>query len=427
VLLVDRQKSFLTLSLLEDSAQLSWVRSGQILQHAAVPLTPDARDLSDLSWLRALLRQVQSWGIQGAGALKVGLGVSWCQVGVVPWSPQLLDPSIAAAVVRQHFHEQGWQTSESDEVRVQLQRFEEPVLAVCYPGALIEAVRAMASELRLQLASVQSLSLLAWAHANKAEPGAVVDGRSVWLVRGWPQLAESHFAWLSSDDPEALSRAWRRQCSRSARWEAALQPWAVHLHAPHTAEMNQAQHLLTSSFADARLQALDVCSKHNRKAMAAVMAFLAVTALALLGLLNGHWMDVQASNVARQTSEMSATRHEPAVQAGLNVSPQQMRELAAIRANIEALNVPLDGLLMAVQPPRDLPVVLMALNLAADTKHRAMRLEAEVEEPQDMVRYMTFLQDRSLLGEPRLMQHQRITRPEGARHRFVLEVPWRAQ
>jgi hypothetical protein len=255
----------------------------------------------------------------------------------------------------------------------------------------------------------------------------VVDGRSVWMVRGRRQVAEAHFAWLSSEDPEALSRAWRRQCSRSARWDAALQPWAVHLHAPHTAKMTHAQHLLMSPVAAARLQALDACSKQNRTAMAAAVAFLAVTSLALFGLLNGHWLDVQAGNIARETSEMSMARHEPAVKPSLTLSPQRVRELAAIRMNIEALNVPIDGLLMSVQPPRDLPVVLMALNLEADTKHRTMRLEAEVEEPQDMVRYMTFLQGRSLLGDPRLIQHQRLTRPEGARHHFVLEVPWQVQ
>lgn len=106
----------------------------------------------------------------------------------------------------------------------------------------------------------------------------------------------------------------------------------------------------------------------------------------------------------------------------------ELAELRAVNAAVRQINLPLPTLLRTLQPPRDLPVVLLGLDLAgqgADASASGpIKLSAEAPGGLDMTRYVGFLGARRGVSAAQLVRHEvDVSRPGGP-YRFEVEITW---
>jgi len=112
---------------------------------------------------------------------------------------------------------------------------------------------------------------------------------------------------------------------------------------------------------------------------------------------------------------------------------------------VSELNIPVPRVLRALQPPRDIRVGLLGLELVAGRERGAepagavdvrisrptLKVHAEALTSTDMTRYVAFLSDRKLLNHAYLVRHEVPESAAGqsgsprATYRFTVEVVWK--
>lgn len=167
-------------------------------------------------------------------------------------------------------------------------------------------------------------------------------------------------------------------------------------------------------------------------------AAAALCLLAAAGLAGWSWQtraDLRAA-AAAHTAPAPSANEAPLTRPAL-------AELRAVNAAIGQLNLPLARLLRTLQPPRDIAVSLLGLDLtgrAADVEAPAgaapavpadklgtaasLKLSVEAASAPDMTRYLAFLAGRDGISAVQLVRHE-IDNPQASRpYRFTLDVAW---
>jgi hypothetical protein len=163
------------------------------------------------------------------------------------------------------------------------------------------------------------------------------------------------------------------------------------------------------------------------------LALLAAGLLALAPLAIGWNARLQA--VSRLESQLAQARPRPIARPARAPAEQRALEqqVKAVAAAVRQLNLPVARLVKTVQPPRDVRVALLALDLnsqpaadagASTTPAGALKIAAEAETMQDMINYLAFLNQQPLFQSVYLVKHEMNVNAPDHPYRFQMEAQW---
>lgn len=440
-------------------------KPGGARRQASVPIDGDGsggagRDSVD-AMLLALDQAVQ--GIvagQGGGAgpginLQVLVSDRWIATAALPWSAALTQVDAASIYARSQLTAAGFDTSPTDVVRIEDAPYREIRVAVAYPARLLKALHDAAAQLNAVLASVLPLTLAAAACAMHSAGGrvdalALIYAGTLTFLRGsggrlLPMGVGLTLAPGSELTAEIL-RLWQRQRLRDGalaksgnlhlldlRDDAAATPW----HKVAGVEWVTVKGAPTSVAATPMLR-LAQCRRPAADALDAVAQRrpatlpMRVAALALVAMAGA--MASQAASVLGQVREQQALAVPAKPQAPVKKAAKtrdQLAQVATVNAAIQELNLPISDLLRALQPPRDIRVGLLAVEVAprkpaesAATEASVIKLSAEAPSGAEMARYVAFLSDRRPFTSAYLVSHEVLESDPAKPYRFIVEASW---
>lgn len=481
-------RSALLVVLQADAMSLGWLapasgtqaahwRSVQVPIQAglAAPLPDDA--LATGAWRRQALREAcrAAAGLlgqsPGAVALPAGLRLvvlaapPWLNEVVMPWTDALLHEGPAQHQARAELQALGWTPGVDDELRIDLRPGLGQARAVLQvPAWLTQALQGLAQGLGLRWLGVQSLVAVAarWAARQPAVAGrAASPWLGLWsggLLRlvsrdGTPALVGAEWvddALPAGQAPDApavrVARLWQRACLRYPALQAGTLPPLLSLDAEpaaSTAGTGPTLHWVRWPGTGQDRTALDRAllqealragaAAPTSAAPAAVLARRLAVAGSLIAAIMLGWQAVQYQQ-ALQTSRLPA----PLAPAVADAAPGkgELAELRTVNAAVGRINLAPLPLLRALQPPPDIHVSLLGLDLASATAQvgesdalagpvaAPVKLDVEARAALDMTRYLAYLGSRPGLGGVQLMRHEPDTAAPATGYRFHVEMTW---
>lgn len=422
--------------------------------------------------IEALARSCQTeMALQRGAELRVLVSDQWVPSASVPWNAAQYRAAAAVAAARSELREAGHEVSSGDLLRLDDAPLRQPRLAVCYPASLLEHVNRLAAGLKTRPHSITTLSALAWrgndapgqapAHSERVlailEPGDA-SARQVILVRGQRASACIDEVVIRPLHSDGAARPAARELATSVAaivqrlgWNAVPSPsspevatlFSVTDLAPNDplggASGPMAWWVLPQGRRDlAAAHALDAVARAARPSalkllvLACVLGGIGFSGVAL-------WRNEARLQEALETA--TAARRAAVVPVAPPPSAEQAKRIAAVNAVVSELNIPLPRLLRALQPPKDIRVGLLGLELVAGRERGAgpgdarvlrptLKVHAEAPASTDMTRYVAFLSDRKPLNHAYLVRHEvpdNAAQPGNARatFRFTVEVAWK--
>lgn len=470
--------------------------SQEVPRNAADPSTA-------LRQMQALLAD-PSCGLRGGPGRRLTVLVAppWLDEVVLPWSDALLREASAEPQARAELADRGHGWAPDAVLRIDHRPpLGQPRSALRVPAGLLASLQALAREIGARLASVQSLTAVAacWAARQPVAgaagvPGLVgvmgaaglrLVGRDGTAALAGQALVDAVPAGAADDLGASAARLWQRARLRFPALQAVVVLPVLALDGPPPGP-SVAIRLTgdaTGATGDATVVAADRASGKAVSALAWVPwprhgdgssasasrpaldrallrqalrratldalprrpgpapAWQAAAALCLLaaaGLAGWSWQtraDLLAAAAARTAPAPSANEALPTRPA--------LAELRAVNAAIGQLNLPLARMLRTLQPPRDIAVSLLGLDLigrAADVDAPAaaapaapadklgsaasLKLSVQAASAPDMTRYLAFLAGRDGISAVQLVRHE-IDNPQApGPYRFTLDVAW---
>jgi hypothetical protein len=423
--------------------QWGWARRGA-WQHQGEMMLGASTDEALRSALASLASSLPAL-VKPGGRLIVTVADAWLAQAGLPWPAQggALDQLARAQLLRAGFEPDAEALMRLDDAPMQGVR-----LVVAYPGWLMRALAALSADLGLTLHSVLPVSCAVAAMlsargaqrqvvAYVAAPGDLTEvlcagagGPIVEVsavpgnVPGFPDADAIRAAWqrLQLRRPHVCVQGgagWidlRRQPCRQVTGLQALQP-----------ELPAGGAGLALVLASGALcSPLDAVTRHGRPArwQQALLALL-VLVLLLAGLFG--WQqarDLQQLQQAIDATQGTPETAEPAPAWRRDELPRVM----AVNAAIRALNLPVDALLQALEPPRDIRVMVLGVETiagegGAQTAGR-LRISAQAPSSGEMARYVAWVAERRPFVAAYLTRHEQIMEAGAPLFRFTLEATW---
>ncbi|AKU25088.1 hypothetical protein ACZ75_22695 [Massilia sp. NR 4-1] len=164
----------------------------------------------------------------------------------------------------------------------------------------------------------------------------------------------------------------------------------------------------------------------------AIALCMAAGLVLLLSALN--WM-VQRQTLEKLEQQLAdAAAKRPAQRIA---NPARQRDLEqqteAMAAAAREQNLSAVRLLRHIQPPRDMPIALLGLELNSqrDAENRkaglssgSVKISAEAESSPDMLNYLAYLNEQSLFQSVYLLKHEMVEGSAARPCHFQLEVKW---
>ncbi len=386
------------------------------------------------------------------GRVWVALSDAWVSALTLPWrgARQLHAP-----------HER-WSAEghalESDAVVVTADgAYRQPTVSISYPATLLNALKRFSEHCQGDLASVRVLSDLVWVKARKVgfKPQAVaILERGVTTLAMGARSIQDIIVRVSGaggsdslDRAELVSRLWGREVLREPTRgeldrlylftvdEVRLTDWvpadeqaawadrsnALMVGAQSCSMVLPALHLLIEGTRWARTE-LDAVQQSR----AASIGTWAVAAVLVVSSLLVTYLGYQARHAAEVSEQISSEVLNQPAPAPRELSEGERKRLGVVNDVIQALNLPVDTILDALEPPKDIQVGIVNLELkVTDGPSGLVLVTAETDTPADMVRYVEFLASRSIYESVQLKTHERLPELSRIRYRFALEIKWR--
>lgn len=434
----ERTRSTATLVVAIGALRVEWgvVARGQWVPDSvsALSIAPLGADAT-LAGVCAALERVQIE--TGAARLRAVVADKWLAVASVPWSAALQDTGRADAFARGQLQQAGHELQPADTVRLDDAAFAQPRLAVAYPAPLLDALRALAARSRAGLASVLPTSVAGWAVASRGRAAlAVLDQGQVMLAQGARRLAD---VTQREGGVAELQGLWQRMRLRDPRLAAVTELGVLDL-APTPESPAQAVPGLTAielplqARAMSRALQLAGLAATQRLAVDAVppeapatpLRWAAAAAVLLVagGLSLQAWQAVRRVNGLQQQLEAVQLRSAPAAPAAL--SRDEQARVPAVNAAIREMNLPVSALLQALQPPRDIRVAVLGVDVlgASPGATTGIKITGEARTGAEMARYVAFVSSRKPFTGAYLTRHEiDDTTPERP-YRFTVEAAW---
>lgn len=429
--------------------------------------------------LLGALTQLRAAAPTGLEALRVVVDDRWLATTSLPWSSDLRHDVLGQQLARASLMSAGCELAAADVVRLDDARYGAPRWVVAYPELLLEALRQVAAAWGATLSSVQPLAAAAWA-ARRALGAAqqpvmgLSDAGAVSVLVGRGRLTEAHVQTLTEGQAPtaALERLWARLQLRDPLLAGVTSLPVLSLQPPPGAEdtartgPSPSPSVLSVSTASAvaPLLLLQVPNTPATEALpagvwlaqaggAASAALDAVQSagpsswrawwpaaaagIAALALSVGAWQSLQAAATARTQLQAALRASSAPVATSPAWTREELARVKVVNQAVRELNLPIEALLAALQPPRDLPVSVLGVEVTGTpeavgvstggtTGVSTLRLQAESGSALDMARYVAFVGDRRPMVGAHLVRHEVVASADGARrYRFTVEVAWR--
>ncbi|NVD99028.1 hypothetical protein [Massilia sp. BJB1822] len=181
-----------------------------------------------------------------------------------------------------------------------------------------------------------------------------------------------------------------------------------------------------------RLSRLNFLPKPALPGASAIALCIAASLVLLLSALN--WM-VQRQAVEKLEQQLAdaASKHAPQRLA----NPARLRDLEqqteTMAAAAREQNLSAARLLRHIQPPRDMPVALLGLemNNQRDAENRkaglssgSVKISAEAESSHEMLNYLAYLNEQPMFQSVYLLKHEMVEGSPARAYHFQLEVKW---
>jgi len=364
----------------------------------------------------------------------------WLALASLPWSGALRQPAAAEAFARGQLMQAGHEVQAGDLLRLDDAGFAQPRLAVAYPAPLMDALQALAARCGAGLASVLPMSAAAWAVApHAAGVLAVLDQGQVLLAQGAGRLVE---VTRREGGVAELQALWQRMQLRDPRLAGQVGPGGLPVLdlAPTPESPAQAipglepvelpqpvrsmsRALQLAGLATARRLALDAVAAETA-APRWRWALAAAVLLAAGGLSAQAWQAWQRSQGLAQQLAEARERSLPPPPAPLARS-EQVR-VPAVNAAIRELNLPVAALLQALQPPRDIRIAVLGVDVvgAAPGANTALKISGEALTGAEMARYVAFVASRKPFTGAYLTRHEIDESTPERPFRFTVEATW---
>lgn len=471
-------KRRLLLVLRADALDVGWAVDGGNWHSQGLALAAAAADQPPINTLQQALLQLQAQltrpgsGLAGVGrALTVLVAAPWLGRAALPWSDRLLDPASALAEARSALAARGFMLAADDLLRLDAApALGRPRTALRVPEQLLPALLGFAQALGARLVSVQSLNAVAaaWAaqRADSGRPGlvAVLGGGVLQLLPadgtaaavGHEMALQVDADLAAADLAKAVAGLWQRAALRFPALAAIRQLPLLCLDrpAPDAALAAPLQGLAWPGDGQDRAD-LDRALLHHAVARPTLDALaadgvrrlpgrIAALAGALCLLVAGGLAWSAAQRQAEVDASQSAARIPAPTAPPALLSRVELAELRAVNAVVRQINLPLPALLRMLQPPRDIQVTLLGLDLAADggaddsggarPVHASatgsgttgnLKLAVEAMAGNDMTRYLAFLASRDGVLSAQLLRHEADPARPDAPIRFQVELAWR--
>ena len=413
-----------------------------------------------LERLAAELRQWHETNADGEGS-RIGQAVVlvadvWLAVAGVPWSEALQVPAQGEAFARGQIEAAGHAVEPGDTIRLDDAPHGQPRLAVAYPAPLMAALEALAGSVGARLSSVLPLSVAAWhgfASRDRAASGAlaVLDRGMLLVLHGSRRLADvsvrcgSEWADGAPDRGPRVRQAWQRMQLRDAQLasvrELRLLNLSGHAEPAEAAGAGMVGVALPADSADGPAVPSALRLAASRRWPSAIDAMparprttplrIAISALALAVAAAWTWQAWQRSEqVAALSRQVSALQMERGtVPRAETLSREQTARIQAVNSAIRELNFPAAALLRALQPPPDIQVAVLSVDLpsassADPSRPSLVKIVAEARTPAAMARYVGFVGERKPFSGAYLTRHEIVDAVPDRPYRFNVEATW---
>ncbi|MDP1935904.1 MAG: hypothetical protein Q8K91_01715 [Hylemonella sp.] len=407
--------------------------------------------------LKAVLVPAAAGGRPQLCVLLAGPGMG---LVTMPWSDALLQPEAAQRHARAELQSHGLEVQPEDPVCIDHRpALGHPRSVYWVPGWLQHEIDSLALAVAARRCSVQSLNLVAAAwlarqHHDAHALGLLGSG----TLQLWPQRGATAASLVLADTPtagalaERVPRLWQRAGLRSPALAMApglrllsldeppppdaaqgrapqWAPWPATPEAGGRAALDRS--LVAAAWARPVLpwRTAGELPALPPLGWAAAAGLAAATALAVLAM--------QHEATLRDTLRHGSVAPGSASPAAA-ATPAERAELGAVNAAVRQINLPLPALLRALQPPRDIPVLLLSLDLpsragdgevqggaaARRAAEGSVKLTALAPHSRDMTRYLSFLSGRPGVGAVHLLRHELDTAAPAAAYRFEVELQW---
>ena len=380
----------------------------------------------------------------------------WLAVAAVPWSESLRVPAQSFAFARSQLEAAGHEAEASDIVRLDDASFGQPRLAVAYPALLLSSLEALARGLGANLSSVLPLSVAAWnafAPRNRStlDALAVLDEGMLLVAHGQRRMADvlvrtgADWAEATSGRSALLRQVWQRMRLRDAQLSGVRelrllnltgQPMPVDAAGTDVIVVAQQPEAAGGHAVSEGLRLAALGPSHTpfdvvtaRPGLTPVRC--AVAALALAVAAAWTWQAWRTSELAAALSQqVIALQHERGVAPrAVPLNREQAARVQAVNSAIRELNFPAAALLRALQPPPDIQVAVLSVDLSAAPSADASRasvvkIVAEARTPAAMARYVGFVGERKPFSGAYLTRHEIADTAPDRPYRFNVEAAW---
>lgn len=422
---------------------------------------------------------------RGAGELRTLISDHWLAAASVPWSSAQLTDKKARQDAWDHVNAAGYDVSHDEQICLDDCAARQPRLALAYPTRILTALEHLARASGVQFIHAGSLGVSVGTRLRSMRPQPKIAALAI-VEPGDPELRSATFLKL---DPKCerieqiVTRNIRADCG--AEWHGLAQAWmrlgwggqgetASHPAACAVVDANLAGEPLRAAAKSAgtvwlpvdrtvsrddtnpvgwiewlgaqpgdAVEPLDVRLERSSKMVSgfrparlsvptrpwqvAAIALLAAATVWLAGEAAEHHKRLELVRAAQAAALAPRTPMVPPL------SPQTREKVVAVNHIIGHLNIPVEDVLGAIQPPADIQVGLIGLEAFASNAQRSdgtagrplLKATAEAPSALDMTRYVSYLGGRPPLTRADLVKHELIKRGNSdASYRFHVEIGW---
>lgn len=409
-----------------------------------------------LRQLSSALQRLQNEGLVPAiNQVRVVVADSWLAMVGVPWSKSLKSAEGAESYARSRLQEAGFSSAPDDLLRIDDAPFGVPRLVVAYPTALLSACQAVASHLQARLVSLLPLSAAAWqvmrdSGERRSRALAVLDDELLLVARSGsaasPRLDEVILRARQNESEipgSDLLGTWQRLTLREpllASVESvplldlrrnagpvwpAMKPF-VAIDFPGAGKARKVSSRL-------HLAASPSLAGDTLNAMPAVPVNASWRWLMLAGtafLVGAMGLGAEQANMALGTANAQLDAAANAIQPPPRTvawSRDEIAQVQTVNTAIRELNMPITAILRALEPPQDIHVAVLSVEMGAAAVGQtfsSVKIVAEAKSSADMPRYVAFVAERKPFSGAYLTRHEIDENNPENPYRFTVEALW---
>ncbi len=406
----------------------------------------------------------------GLAGIRVLVADVWLGQVCLPWNPALRRKHGAETYVREQFAAAGYGLSHDDVIRLDDAPYGREHLAVAYPRWLLSVIDRFAISVNGSIVSLLPFSIAAWALRPKergkklAAVGLACEGMSLITYGAGRQSdvvvranavsapGSSEADSTSASGWSGVSALWRRMQLRDPQLLCLERLPVVSLTSCQGIEQTLGDSLFAMDLSEQQIDSAPSAAlrllhsstalrspldaKPSRQSLSPVgWGATALGSFFVALLISNSWQAAQLKHSLVQQNRANSVESVTIV-SDRSWSREEIARIDAVNSAVRQLNVPVADLMRALQPPRDIRVALLSVEILADDARNerdaddnssAVKIVGEARTGSDMANYLGFVGDRKPFSRAYLKHHEVVESAPEHPYRFTLEASWQAR